>query len=437
MHIALVNPCYPHRKARYDPGMNPGVFAPPLGLAYLAAPLLARGHHVDLLDLSLNDQRPDEGADRLLELDPDLIGLSCNMAFNCEMALRVGRRYRAEGGPAPIVAGGNHATFEHCRLLTDEPSLDFVIRGEGEMVLPVLADALAEGTDPSSIPGISVRDGQCIRTNPGPRPVHNLDRLLPPARALLSLNRFGADSRGLLIGSRGCPFACAYCSTSAFAGNRFRTHSIARMLSEARELVEAYGVRHLLFVDDTFTLNRQRAQAFCKALKEAELEITWACDTRVDLVDRKLLEQMADAGCTSIFFGIESVNQQALDTVGKGFTVEQAERACLIAADAGIEVQQSFIIGLPGETAESIGGIIDFVRRTGPARVLLNFFTAYPGTAVHQTPEAFGIHAYREDWPHAEQANPMVLTNGLSRQALLRCYVDLVFELRASGVLKW
>ena len=438
MRILLISPCYPHRKARYCPELNPGIVAPPLGLAYIASAIQHLNIQIKVVDMVLEDWRPEDITHVLNEFRPDIVGISCNMAFVSQSAIAVSKEVNRHNPDTVIIMGGNHATFCHADIIRSCPEIDYIVLGEGEIPFAELIVALQNGEPTQQIPGIvsKGKDGKII-VNQQKHRVINLDSLRNPARHLLQIDRYGPDSRGILIGSRGCPYSCAYCSTSAFSGKRIRMHSVDRVVDEMQNLSNKYSINHLIFVDDTFTINKKRVYLICEKILQKSIKVTWACDTRVDLVDRPLLEQMYKAGCRSIFFGIESANQEALDMVGKKFYVEQAYRACVLAREVGIQVQQSFIVGLPGEDINSIEKIIDFVQYTRPNRVLLNFFIVYPGTPSDINPSDYGIVSTSEEWGKSEGAHPMVTTLKMTPDQVRRAYVKLALGLHEIGMPQW
>lgn len=434
MRVLLVSPCYPHRRQRYEAGPASGLLGPPLGLGYIAAVLESRGSEVAVVDMLIDDLRPQDLDASLRALRPEVVGISCNMAFVSLPVLEIAQRVADLLPEAVVVLGGNHATYEAERILREVHSVDWVIRFEGEDSMAELVAALQAGGSPLGLMGVSGRDGAgAVLHGPDRARIDPLDRLPLPARHLLAMEHYAAEVRGLVSASRGCPFSCAYCSTAPFNGRYIRVFSIERVVDELEVLVAGYGVRHVMFVDDTFTASRARVLALCAETRRRGLPITWACDTRVDLVDRHLLEVMRKAGCTSIFYGIESAYDVALKRVRKGFTVEQAIAACRATRAAGIQVQESFVVGLPGDTPSSVQAIGEFVMATSPDRVLLNFFAVYPGTAVSADPRAFGVQWCSREWHRYERTSPMASTDDMCPDDIRRAYVELVTALHDEG----
>jgi len=181
----------------------------------------------------------------------------------------------------------------------------------------------------------------------------------------------------IMYTSKGCPFSCTYCTV---ANTKFYIRDSESILKEIGYLKKNYGIKTISFFDETFTLDRDRVLDICKKIKN--FKITWYCNTRTDLVDRNLLKKMKEAGCKGISFGIESGNQKILDNVMKGTKVNENFKAIKLAKSVGIKVHCSFILGLPGETKETVKDTINFVKKALPNGVEFNIATPYPGTKL-------------------------------------------------------
>lgn len=299
MRVLLVSPCYLYPRRRYELSGSGGLIAPPLGLGYIAAVLQRARIEVSIIDMLLDDLRPQDVVSSLEHYRPDVVGISCNMAFVYWSALEIARCIKAFDSRIITVMGGNHATYEYTHILRAAQAVDYVVRFEGEYSMSRLLGALAAGGDASRCPGVAGRgpDGH-VWLGPRPTPIRRLDQLPLPARDLVEMKRYDNDSRGVMITSRGCPYSCAYCSTSTFNGRHVRCRGVGHVVDEMEELVQRYSVRHVMFVDDTLTASAHRVRQLCAEIVRRDLDVTWACDTRVDLVNPSLLEHMRSAGCT-------------------------------------------------------------------------------------------------------------------------------------------
>jgi radical SAM superfamily enzyme YgiQ (UPF0313 family) len=389
------------------------------------------GYEVAVINMLLDNLRPADLMSILQDFRPDVVGVSCSMAFVSEPAVQVARVVKEISPEVVVIMGGNHATYEFRDIMEQAPMVDYIVRFEGEEATLELIDAIRERRDPRGMPGVVGRSACGIWVGRDRKPIQELDSIPPPARYLMNMFRYGRDSRGIMVTSRGCPYACAYCSTSAFNGRKIRAHSVKRVVHEIQEVYEQYDVRHIMFVDDTFTFSTARINRLCAEMKKRCLPaISWACETRVDLVNPALLSTMRESGCTGIFYGIETVNQATLNRMNKGFSVARAREACRWTKAAGIQVQQSFIVGLPGDTPEMAERVLEFISETQPDHVLFNSFIVYPGTPLMSDPSSFGIRSYCRDWSRSEQARPMVETDTMTADEIRRTYVRLVTGLQ-------
>lgn len=292
-----------------------------------------------------------------------------------------------------------------------------------------LCNRIADGEDFDGVCGCAYRKGDEVRINK-PRPfISKLDELPFPARDLLKLESyvgrpnpaglkaFGGSTN--IITSRGCPHNCTFCSVHLGMGKKPRFRSIDNVVGETRECIKKFDIKNFRIVDSTFTLSRKRVIDFCRRVKE--LGIVWACDARVDEVDRKLFAVMYDAGCRKISFGVESGSPRILELMRKGITVEQVERAFGFAHKAGLTTEAFFIIGShPTETKKDIEMSYSLAKKIKTLYPVFAINIPYPGTEVYKIFNEKKCITDR-DWNNYAEYNiiPGVETGFLSRQQLM------------------
>ena len=241
--------------------------------------------------------------------------------------------------------------------------------------------------------------------------VEKLDSLPHPARHLLKnelyrpapeITMTNPSKIQSLITSRGCPYECIFCSARLLSGRRYRFHSPERIMEEIEQLVQNYDAQEVVFLDDNFTVNRQRVLKFCDLLLEARLpkQLIWACNGRVDEVDPEVVSKMYAAGCRLISFGIETGVERLLELVKKGITLEQSRNAVRWAKDAGIRVRTTLILGLPTETEADTRTTVEFAKSLGSDFAKFSLATPYPGTELCQIAEEQGLLT-SHDWSRA------------------------------------
>jgi len=286
----------------------------------------------------------------------DVVGLS-SICGSYPLTLRLAQEIRRTNPQAKIILGGPQASVVDVATLNAFPCVDIIVRGEADDTFPRLL-RLFESDAWQTMPGITFRhDDEVIRNSNAPV-VENLDRLPLPAFDLdLRLKDRGGVH--LEIG-RGCPFACTFCSTNDFFRRNFRLKSPSRMIADIASLKNEYGLGYFSLVHDMYTIDRKKVVAFCEAILESEEEFTWGCSARTDCIDDELLELMARAGCTGIFFGIETGSQRLQHVINKKLDLSEAVERIACADRNGIKTTVALIAGFPEETRDDLRDTMHF-----------------------------------------------------------------------------
>ncbi|MDD1766338.1 MAG: B12-binding domain-containing radical SAM protein, partial [Candidatus Methanomethyliaceae archaeon] len=284
MKVTLVNP---PTTSTLETITKLGLKVPPLGLAYIAATLEREGVNVTILDAVVADISHKELGEVLQRTHPDVIGVTSTTPTIYDAIKTV--MIAKENCPDSVtVMGGSHITFTPLETMLACPDLDVGVIGEGEATALDLIKSV-EGRKPlSEVDGIVYRkDGNIFRNKPR-RLIENLDELPFPARHLLPLKKYTVLGERTLLGnimtSRGCPYQCIFCSSSKFYGRRFRARSPNNVVDEMEELVTKYGIQSIEIVDDTFTVDKNRAARIADEIIQRGLRIYWTCGSRADLI---------------------------------------------------------------------------------------------------------------------------------------------------------
>ena len=357
MRVALIQPASPFL-------LDQGVHGP-LGLWYLGAALREAGHEPLYVDLGLGDALPD---------DADVWCLTGTTPQREAMAAVVARGQRE--AVVPIIVGGPHASADPDDVLAMGEVT--VVVGEGERVLPRL---LAGGLDH----GARIVYAERIR---------NLDALPFPDRSQAQRyhytlrDRRGAGHRAATaITSRGCPHRCAFCSGGVWQ-RRYTARSAPNVLAEARAIRDmGFGAVH--FYDDSLAIDRRRLFAICEGLRY--LGIVWRAFVRADQMTPARLAAMARAGCVEVGMGVESGSNAVLGAIAKGETAEQMAQAMGWARRVGIRVKAFLIVGLPGESRETLAETEDFLRATRPDDLDVSVLQLYPGAPLYDDPRGLRV----------------------------------------------
>ncbi len=409
MRILLINP--PYRESTYT--------SPPLGIAYIASVLRKQGHEPRILDCPALGFSCRDIAEAVEKFQPGLVGITA-MTPVIKEAIEAARTVKSVTN-VPILIGGPHASIMPEDILKNVREIDFIARGEGEMVIGVLVGALKKGRNLSSVKGLSFRRGSKIIHNPNMPLIKDLDSIPFPARDLLPMGRYKQHighptSFTTMITSRGCPYQCTYCTKAVF-GNLYRARSPENMVKEMEEVLGKWRVKEFVFYDDTFTIDRKRIIGFCRLLIEKGIRVKWKCEARVNLVDQELLNIMTRAGCYVIAYGVESGNPKLMKTIKKGFTKGQVRKAFRMTKKAGIETLGYFMIGIPGETGETIKETLDFAIELDPDYAQFAIATPYPKTELYAQAKRKCL-LEETDWERysyfGDSATPVMRTEKLS-----------------------
>lgn len=372
--------------------------SPPLNVPYLAAVLREAGHRVSVLDCPPLGVPQEEVERHVRDAQPDAVGIT-SLSQTFTAALQVAETAKAVAPETPVILGGPHVTFLDRETLQENPSVDAVVRREGEETVVELADRLERGKGLEGVRGVTYRDGARIRRNPDRPFIEDLDGLPFPAYDLLPLDRYGTLGGRrifLVLSSRGCPYRCAFCSMRVLDGARFRSRSPESTVEEIAYIQE-HGADAFSFCDETFTLKPSRVEAICRLILAEGPDIPWDCQTRADRLSPDLLRLMRRAGCELICIGAESGSQRILDAMRKGTTVQQNLDAVRLIQKAGIPASVSTMMGYPGETEEEVGKTVDFIWDAKPDIAYLNIATPFPGTAFYEHVKSEGW-SLDQDW---------------------------------------
>ena len=431
MKITLVNPPYPPSVHSHPPFI-------PLGIAYLGAVAEKAGHEVTVIDCQAEKLTYDTFRSRIAQTSSDVIGVtSTTLLYKSAMHLiTIAKQVQPQ---AVTILGGSHGTFWDENALNENPSLDMVVRREGEQTFIELLDRLRTNDSLSNVLGITFRSNGAVIRNPDRPFLENLDLLPFPAHHLLPLDSLKRMGKILfpLITSRGCVYWCDFCSTVRMFGRGYRMRSPKNVVDEMEIIHNKYGVNQVTFYDDAFTVNRERVMKICEELHKRKLDLIWDCGTRVDMVDRELLKTMHDAGCIAVWLGVESGSETILGAMNKRIKLDQTRLAYKAAHNVGLMTIANAVLGFPGETEQTARKTINFIKELNPDDVGFYVATPYPGTPMYEQVNKNGWLRVT-DFNKYDTATPTFETPWLSIKKLaeIRYKAYQEFYLRPGYVLK-
>lgn len=388
--ILLIHPLgYSSKKAKTDVSRMANI-VPPLGLASIAAFLDQEKIENDIIDCYAN---PDSDA-LILEYvrtqKPDFIGFSCTTSSFFD-GVRIARLAKAILPTLKIVFGGVHVSSLKEAILQECDIIDYCVIGEGEQTLKELL--CSEVDRLSEVKNIVFRktDGTVVFTGLRKKQM-DLDTLPFPAYHKLAgypdsyklpIFNYPKAPNASCISSRGCPYSCSYCDRSVFQKS-FRYNSAQYLYNHLKYLKDTFGIKHIIFYDDQFTFNRKRVEEFTSLMIDNQLDMTFNCAARAEHLDFELLKQMKAAGCWMISLGIETGDPDLLAQHRQNPDLEMMRDKIDLIKKAGIRVKGLLMMGLPGETEESIRRSQQYVYSLPIDDFNLAKFTPFPGSPIYK-----------------------------------------------------
>ncbi len=366
-----------------DEYVTPG--HPHVGIAYLSSVTKREGHEVKIYDQGI-EKNDSKLVHSIETFNPDIIGITAfSYCYNYVLYLI---NQIKDITNIPIIIGGPHVSAVKKQILLDTRA-DFAMKGEGEVSFIHFLNKLSEGKLRfEEVDGLIWRDdlGEIIE-NKDQSLIKDLDLLPFPDYENFKLENYSYYTKKTLpiITSRGCPYGCNYCSVQLSMGRGFRPRSSQNVVDEL-EYWYRKGFISFEFNDDCFSLDIERAKEICKLIIIKDLKIKWQLynGIRVDRINEELLKLMKESGCIFISYGCESGDQDIINNIGKGITLEQVKNAVELTNKVGIKNSVNFIIGHPGETYQKAMNTIEFADKLPTNFVNVYNLIPYPGTILYE-----------------------------------------------------
>jgi len=437
MKVLLVNPSFDLKKfGKFKRFMEP---MPCIGLAYIAAVLEKNNIEVEIIDDFASGLGECGILKRIKEKRIDIVGIGC-LTPSAPAVFSLAKKIKEYDKNILTVLGNIHASVFAEDILRTYAAVDVIVHGEGEFTMLELVRAREKNKDFSNIDGISFRcDGQVIRTKPRLL-LEDLDELPYPSWKLLPFKKYGLlpfadiDKPTLTIsGSRGCPYNCVFCSL-LHINKKYRKRKTEKIVDEIECLVNNFSVKQIGFIDPIFPLFREDGLDFCAEMIKRGLnrKVVWICETRVDTVDRELLRAMAGAGCRRILYGIESGEQKKINNIQKNFSLNIARQTIQDTKKEGIQTVGFFMLGLPGDTSESINKTIRFSQEINLDFAKFAIAVPFPGSKLYEDLSSSGKFK-RNDWEnfltfHSDSKDLVYIPGELTAEGLMSMQRKAHFE---------
>lgn len=381
MRVLLTTSAAPGRSPFF---MNEKRF--PLGVGFLLSVLRSTGHQVYFID---NFVKPNKfWLEGYLEKNKiDFVGIySSTICYDstkeiiegCDKLRRVGKWH------GKIMVGGPHTSVATSPL---PDCVDYVVRGEGEKAIIDIVNGHAK---PGVIEGDRVEDLDTL-----PLPAYDMfNRHTPPYQT--TVDCFSDNPVFTMNTSRGCPYACKFCSVQGVWGRRYRFFSAERIIDDIKNLKNDFGIKGVYFREDNFTGSLKRVARFSEMMLSDNIGIKWLCESRVRPLSREIMALMAKAGCRWLYLGCESGSQRVLDLINKQVTVEDIRNVINWGRELGIKCYTSWIVGVPGETQKDRRLTYDLIRELKPFSAGVHVFTGLPGSELYDEMIETGDYLHKD-----------------------------------------
>ncbi|MFN2427617.1 MAG: radical SAM protein [Candidatus Binatia bacterium] len=424
--VLLINPSYSATSYGTAKGSISNPIYPTLGLATIAGEALRRGHRVEILDLSYRPYDWRLIKSRILELKPDIVGITATTPLMNQLR-DISILCKDISTDILVAGGGAHVSAMPVESLK-ESMLDVVLAGECDLSFGDLCD----GMSLPSVLGVYHRDssGEVVHTGERP-PIYDLDDLAMPAWHLYDPREYRDRISRILVKrppgtiaefSRGCVFKCDFCASKMTMALGYRKKSPARCAEEVRHL-HSLGWREFMLADDIFTSDSAWACEVAESIDRTGLSMAWTCNNgiRVESADKRLFTTMHRAGCYRVSFGFETGNEDVLKAFGKGgkATLEQGRVAVRTARAAGIDTNGFFLMGLSADTEQSLSDTVAYARSLELDTMVFGIAIAFPGTKMFHDYFAEGmVKSFDWDEYHARSSEPLFNHRSLTHEAI-------------------
>ncbi|HBP22466.1 MAG TPA: hypothetical protein DEA08_32390 [Planctomycetes bacterium] len=444
-------------------GGGPTDVSPPLGLLLLAAILEREGCTPHLVDLNLAAKLGQLDAKRSLRnqfvqalpkrtSQIDLIGVT-TWSYNFDLTMEFVEAIKRKHPSVPIVLGGPHVTFVDQEVLSRFEAVDYVMRDECDLSFPALIKGLRQGAQPAeleTIPGLSWRrEGEVVR-NAGGGVVEDLDALPYPALHLVEVGDYLKQSPVLQVeAGRGCPYNCNFCSTTNMFSRRYRVKSPARLVDEIEWTMEQTGSNRFELAHDNLVANKNYVLSLCREIRERNLDVDWSCTSRPDNLTEDVAQEMFLAGCSEIFFGVETLSAERQQWTGKKLKPPAVHEAMELTRRQHIQPTLGIIVGFPEESQEEFDATVGAATRWTVdlrASVSTAVLRYYPGADLFQNADelrydpvaardASGLRGYeiRPEWRELTRLFPLqAIHTGpeeTARNVIRRDLLRVIFKL--------
>ncbi|PWT92876.1 MAG: hypothetical protein C5B54_02815 [Acidobacteria bacterium] len=406
----------------------------PIRLGTVAG-ILKNDHDVQVIDANAMDYSYADLEREMPAADMLIIESASGLIFHDLETFRVAKKKFGESIKTVLIENIVAPAFPE-RLMTDFPEIDFIVRGQPEIVF---YDWSKRWDSPEQVNGLVFRKDGNVQVNPPASLPDNLDEYPYMHYEAFPMDRYSISYLAAPMyekvipgirfrSTRDCPYACPFCIIQPSEARGYDRRSFQmtpkRLVDEIEHVIQRYSLKGIFFWDETFTVNQKRAMAICEEIIQRRVKFTWRCLTRIDTLNKPLLEKMYEAGCRHIEFGLESGDQAVRTLLQKKFPDEKAVEVVRWTRKAGISANCDFIVGMPWETDETLKKTIDLATKLMADNIHITMGFPYPDTEFHRVAQQDGLLLIDDFYPIMINervrvgAKPWVRSRALSSEAL-------------------
>ncbi len=366
---------------------------------YLLSAIKVAGYNVKFIDMTAEKIGIDDLIEYIKKSSPMIVGMSA-FTFQIPVVVELFSKIKKNFPNIVLCLGGCHVSSLPKETLKIYPCIDVIVKGEAETILPIIIGRISSGLDVSDVPGV------CVKGSDNEIFWEDVSDVSFPAWEEFEVSKYGGSFSHFgkvelpMLTSRGCPFKCIFCCRQS--GSKCRRRTVESVIKEIERNIEVFNCDTITFLDETFILDKKWINDFLDHMIISGLnkKIKWYCLTRVNSVSLELLTKMKKAGCYCIFYGFESSNPEVLKIIKKGIAPDQMQNAVRWTKEAGIVPVGAFMIGLPGDTRESILETIEFGTQLGLYSITFPIATPFPGTELRDMAirGEYGMRIISNDW---------------------------------------
>lgn len=398
----------------------------PLYLVYLAGATKHAGYETEIYDAMTKNVGYPEIEKKIIESKPDFVAVSV-MTCTSPDAIKVAELAKRINPAIKTIMGGVHASFMYEEMFSATDALDYIVRGEGEITIVELLDAVSKNSDLKAVNGLVYRDNGKIFVNPPRSLMESFDNL-PMAWELLDWNDYHyfvipGSRLGAVCTSRGCDKECTFCSQQKFWQKKWRGRSPEDIVKELLTLRKTYDVNVVLFTDDYPTPDRERWERLLDLIIEQDMDMKILMETRAqDIIrDADIIHKYKKAGIIHIYVGTEATEQESLDYIKKDLNIEEAKKALSLLREAGIITETSMILGFPDETEDSIARTLELAIDFNPDLGHFLAIAPWPYSDIYNDLKEYIVV---NDYTKYNLIDPVIKPKSMTIEELDRAIID-------------